>query len=292
MTKRITLKCSANDGTPLEATFAPDRGMNLTSYKRGSTEVIDQSTSPLFEERCAGLGALIGPHFHHRNPKVTPPVANDSLFPHLAAIKKRGTTEPFSHGIARYVPWQTEATENTVQAIVTGKDEWQGVPLADLEGQDFTITYDATLTSEGLNIRMTVRSDTDSVIGLHYYYNLPKGTGSITSDVRNTCMENGIERELDSKWNLDNQNVLRFDLGDEADYGFRPSKDPCGGTIILDAGDYRLRTRYQTGCAENSWQLYHPKGSSFVCIEPLTAEDPRKPQLTVSILDALLTIET
>lgn len=291
MAKKIVLKSKAADDTPLEATFAPDRGMNLISYKRGSTEVIDQSTSPLFEERSAGLGALIGPHFHHRNPRIIPAIKDDRLFPHLAAIKKKGVAEPFSHGIARYVSWKAESTESAVQAILSGKDEWKGVPLSELEGQDFTITYDATLGADGLKIRMTVRSDTDSVLGLHYYYSLPKGTGTVTGDVRNVCMENGEERELDSSWSVDDQNVLTFDLANEADYGFRPSKDPCGSSILLDTGDYRLRTTYGTGCAESSWQLYHPKGASFVCIEPLTAEDPRKPQLSVSILNALLTIE-
>lgn len=292
MAEKIVLKSETADGTPLEATFAPDRGMNLISYKRGSIEVIDQSTTPLFDERCAGLGALIGPHFHHRNPQTIPLAEDDSLFPHLAASKKKGVAEPFSHGIARYVPWKAESTENSVQAILSGKDEWKGVPLSELEGQDFTITYDAALGADGLKIRMTVRSDTDSVLGLHYYYSLPNGKGTVTADVRDVCMEDGQEREFDSSWTRDDQDVMTFDLANEADYGFRPSKDPCGSSIVLDAGDYRLRTTYGTGCAENSWQLYHPKGASFVCIEPLTAEDPRKPQLTVSTLDALLTIES
>ena len=37
--KTIVLKNQTEDGIPLEATFAPERGMNLVSYKRGDCEV-------------------------------------------------------------------------------------------------------------------------------------------------------------------------------------------------------------------------------------------------------------
>src|SRR5687767_2858709 len=93
----ILLRQESQDGEPLEARFAPLRGMNLLSYKKGEIEAIDQSTRPLFEERSAGLGAFIGPHFHHRT--LIPPVPDESLFPHIAILKARGVQEPFSHGI-------------------------------------------------------------------------------------------------------------------------------------------------------------------------------------------------
>ena len=64
--KKIRLKNTSTQGHPLEATFLPEGGMNLCSYRLGEIEVIDQETLPLFEERRAGLGALIGPHFHQR----------------------------------------------------------------------------------------------------------------------------------------------------------------------------------------------------------------------------------
>ena len=150
--RTISIRGESTDGQMLEATFAPDKGMNLLSYKKGDIEVIDQSTKGLFDERCAGLGALIGPHFHHRNSRIVPPVEDKSLFPHLAALRAKGVKEPFSHGIARYVPWKVEASDNRIHAELSGKDEWKGVPIAQLEGQDFTMTYTASLESSGLNI--------------------------------------------------------------------------------------------------------------------------------------------
>lgn len=59
--KTLTLK-----NKDLTATFLPELGMNLASYKKGDYEAIDQNTQGEFEERFAGLGPLIGPHFHHQ----------------------------------------------------------------------------------------------------------------------------------------------------------------------------------------------------------------------------------
>src|SRR5262245_52892018 len=130
----------------LQAVFDPERGMNLLSYKLGETEVIDQSTRSLFEERYAGLGALIGPHSHHRH--VVPPVKDEALLSHIARVKSKGVEEPFSHGIARYAPRKAEATATKVTARLTGKDTWNGVALSALEGQNFTMEMIAELTAE------------------------------------------------------------------------------------------------------------------------------------------------
>src|SRR5262249_36353923 len=180
----IVLKNKSSKGEPLEATFLLDKGMNMVSYKKGNTEVIDQSTRTLFEERYAGLGALIGPHFHHRNPAVIPPIKDESLFPHIARIKAKGVNEPFSHGIGRYAPWNAKATQTKLNAILTGKDQWNGVPLSALEGQNFTMRFQAELLPDGLHLDLSVVSDSDSLIGIHYYYSLPKGKGKIISQVQ------------------------------------------------------------------------------------------------------------
>ncbi|NRA90672.1 MAG: hypothetical protein HRU43_06060, partial [Simkaniaceae bacterium] len=90
---------------------------------------------PLFHERSAGLGALIGPHFHHRkNPLVN---FDSSLFPHIAAQKTKGVREPFSHGIARYVPWKFAKSTTQVKAHLHGSDLYQNTSLKVFEGQDF-----------------------------------------------------------------------------------------------------------------------------------------------------------
>ena len=139
--KKITLTHQTSSGSQLKATFLPEHGMNLVSYQKDGVEVIAQSTWNLFEERHAGLGALIGPHFHRRLPELIQPVKHEERFPHIAKVKAKGIAEPFSHGIARYAPWQVESSEQTIQAHLFGKDLWQGVPLKELEGQDFQISF-------------------------------------------------------------------------------------------------------------------------------------------------------
>lgn len=287
----IVLKSKTPEGVPLQAKFLPEKGMNLISFTRGKTEVIDPSTKLLFEERFAGLGALIGPHFHHRNPAVIPTIKEEALFPHIARVKAKGVKEPFSHGIARYAPWSAQATENSIQGRLTGKDVWNGVPLAQLEGQNFVMEFKAELKPEGLQINLSVVSDTDSVVGTHYYYHLPKGKGTVTSKVQNIYRHAGELRPLPSTWNIDSQKVLRLDLNEGIDDSFFPFPHPREGHITLDTGVYRLHVSYTCPSQENCWQLYHPQGASYVCIEPLSAKDPRHPNLTVSSLKIHLKIE-
>lgn len=267
----IELSCPTSNGEMLKAVFLPEKGMNLISFKKGEIEVIDPSTKILFEERFAGLGALIGPHFHHRKPEAIPKIKDETLFPHIARVKAKGIQEPFSHGIARYAPWTAESTATTVKARITGKDLWNGVPIAELEGQNFTMTFDATLSEQGLALQLSVISDTDSLVGIHYYYALPGGTGKVISTVQEG-------------------QKLEFDLKNEVDSTFHPYPNALQGTILLETETYQLRTIYDCNCAENCWQLYHPKDASFVCIEPISAKDPRHPNLTVSSLNIQLQI--
>lgn len=288
----IVLKATSEQGESLEATFLPDKGMNMVSYKKGSIEIIDQSTKNLFDERFAGLGALIGPHFHRRQTSVLPKIADESLFPHIARVKAKGVADPFSHGIARYAPWKATATENSFKATLTGKDTWNGVALSALEGQNFTMHFNALLSPQGLKLDLDVVSDSDSLVGIHYYYHLPQGTGKLISAVQPEYIDNGEKKPLPPSWNGGADHVLTFDLNNEADYTFFPYPSPRSGKIILDAGNYKLHTTYTCASSENSWQLYHPKGASFVCIEPLSSQDPRHPNLTVSSIHIDLEIFT
>ena len=184
--KQISLKNRTPSGSPLEAIYLPEMGMNMISFKRGDIEVIDQSTWNLFDERFAGLGPLIGPHFHHRKPEIIKPIPDESLFPHIARLRAKGIQEPFSHGIARYASWKTEFTETSIRAVITGKDTWNGIALSQLEGQEFRMTLHVDLTPSGLKIHLAVASDTDSLVGIHYYYRLPQGRGKIKSFVQAT----------------------------------------------------------------------------------------------------------
>jgi hypothetical protein len=285
----IILTNKTSSGQSLQAVFLPDKGMNLISYKCEKIEIIDPSTRELFEERYAGLGALIGPHFHHRNPAIISPIKDESLFPHIARLKAKGIKEPFSHGIGRYAPWKATADSRKVSAILTGKDQWNGVPLSELEGQNFTMQFIAELLPEGLKLKLSVVSDTDSVVGIHYYYHLPKGKGTLISQVQKQYID-GIKKPLPSDISLDENQEMRFNLDSAADFTFYPFPKPLEGKIILDAIDYHLITHYSSLSQENAWQLYHPKGASFVCIEPVSAQDPRHPNLTASSLEISLKI--
>jgi hypothetical protein len=285
----ITLKNKTIHGEPLEVTYVPEKGMNMRSYKKGNLEIIDQSTQTLFEERYAGLGALIGPHFHWRRPEIISKIKDESLFPHLARVKAKGIPDPFSHGIARYAPWNVESSEHWIRGILTGKDTWNDVPLADLEGQNFKITFEAELLPDGLHIKISVVSDKDSLVGLHYYYHLPEGKGTIISEIQKTMIDHEKGKKVPSQW-INEQHLLEYSLDQETDLTFWPFPDPLKGKIILDAKAYRLQVQYNSPSQENCWQLYYPKQSSFVCIEPISAQDPRHPNLTVSSLNVHLQI--
>lgn len=287
----IVLEAHTPDGKLLQATYLPDKGMNMISFKKGDIEVIEQSTWPMFEERYAGLGALIGPHFHRKLPQVVPKVKDESLFPHIARVKANGVLDPFSHGIGRYAPWKAEATKNKVKAILTGKDLWHDVPLASLEGQNFKMEYIAELKENGLFIHLSIVSDTDSLVGIHYYYALPNGRGRVISEVQKVMRDEKRElRPIPENWQMDAKNRLVFDLNQEADFTFRPHPNPLEGTILLETDTYTLKTHYGCVCEENCWQLYHPKGANFVAIEPISSQDPRHPNLSVSALDIHLEI--
>lgn len=286
----IVLEHRTKEGEHLQATFLPDQGMNLSSLKKGNLEIIDQSTRYLFDERYAGLGALIGPHFHHRQPGVIPVIKDEALFPHIARVKAKGIQEPFSHGIARYAPWKAEATSNSIKAGLSGKDTWNGVHLSELEGQNFNMTMDVHLKEEGLFLTLSVVSDTASLAGIHYYYALPQGKGRVISHIQNQVVINGELQPIPSDWEFDAQQRLIFDLQKEADFTFYPYPNLLKGHILLETDEYQLHTRYDCPCAENCWQLYHPKGASFVCIEPISSQDPRHPNLTASSLNIHLEI--
>jgi len=288
--KPIVLKATTEEGAPLEATFLPDKGMNLISYKRGDVEIIDLSTKHDFEETLSGLGPLIGPHFYQRRPEVIPRLETPERFPHIAKVMEQGSTDPFTHGVSRYAPWNFKATPTSISAKLTGKDTWNDVPLSEIEGQEFTMGFEAKLLPTGLHLELSVVSETDSIVGIHYFYNLPRGTGTVTSEVQKTYYDPNKEKTIPEAWLEDGTQTLTFNLNEKADYAFHPFPHPREGDILLDAGDYRLRTTYQCPSQENAWQLYHPKGASFVCIEPVSSQNPRCVNLTVSSIAIQLQI--
>ncbi len=269
----------------VRAVFSVTHGMNLLAFTKNDTAIIDPETLPLFEERFAGLGSLIGPHFYHRD--HIPPVPSEYLFPHIARIKAKGTLEPFSHGIARYAPWNAEVLENAIKATLSSTDLWNGIPLSTLEGFDFEMSFFAELLADGIALDYSVQSDNPSVIGLHYYYALPSTGGTIKAAIQKTYRIQDEWKPIPSAL-LDKEGNLLFDATQESDFGFIPKSKNGFFEILYENADYTLKIRFQTESEEASFQIYHPKDASYICIEPLSAKDPKNPMLKSSRLKILL----
>lgn len=270
------LKCKSYKGKDLKAIFNPFVGMNLMSYSLDNIDVIDQKTRPLFEERRAGLGALIGPHFHHRKEDEIPTLDVSSLFDFIPPLIKKGKKEFFSHGIARYVPWEYEGDSTSIRASLSGDSKFKGVYLKDIEGKSFELKFHAFLTEDDLSIHYSIEADKPSVIGLHYYYALEDKKGVVSSLVDSHYHHLEGWKLIPSEW-YNGKNELTFNIEPnlEADFGFRPLNDALETQIELNTKSYRLQINYQSCSNENAWQLYHPKDASYVCLEPVNAKNPR-----------------
>ena len=272
--KEAVLQRIQDDGNLLKAVFLPEMGMNLASLRFGDVEIIDQSTINIFNEKLGGLGALIGPHFHHR--KEIPHIPDETAFPHIARVKASGSDEPFSHGIGRYVAWNWNASDLSIDANISGMDTHAGVTLAALEGFDFKMSFKAHLLNDGIEINMHVDSEKmPSIAGLHYYYALDNGEGVVKMKVQDTYNDMGVWREIPDKWRNTEKEELSFNLKEKSDYGFKPNRSDFSGDAILETGSRQLHIHYETDSEENAFQLYSPDKATFVCIEPVTASNPR-----------------
>lgn len=249
-----------------QATFDTQKGMNFLSFKKGEIEAIDQSTYPLFEERCAGLGAMIGPHFHHR--KVLPAVCQGK--------------EPYSHGIGRYVPWEIQKNdESHILAALHGDLEFKGQKLKEIEGFDFKMRYEVWMREEGMEISLSVVAENEAVVGLHTYYAL-NGGGRVEAKIANRYNDGGTFKPLPAEWNQD----FVYDLDQPCDYGFLSNP----GDVRLITKTHEVHVQYSGDNSELSWQLWHPEKASFACVEPIAAQNPRKPKLSVNSIRIFLSI--
>jgi len=277
LTKKIHLKHLSSQGKLYEAVFAPSLGMNLISFKYDGKEMIAPSTKDDFKRRFAGLGALIGPHFYHR-PYDKIPALDEETFPHIKSLGDLSKTDPLSHGIARYVSWNFDDTSTSITGTICGLDTHNGKTLASLEGFNFQLKFSAHLTSKGLDIKYHVESEeSDTTIGLHYYLNLPGKTGSVSMKCKPQYNDMGTFKDIPQEWK-DKNGLLNFDLSMASDYGFFPDTSDNSGEATLHAQDHKLKVSYKAGSEQNAFQLYHPKDSDFVCIEPVSAKNPRAPE--------------
>ncbi len=288
--KSIVLSTMTESGNKLEAAFNPEVGMNLTSYKLDDIEVIDQSTRKNYETSRNGLGALIGPHFHERPSGLIPNL--NHVFLHQKYLEKRKKTDIFSHGVGRYASWKTETKGNSIHAQLCGEDTLEEVPLSEIEGQNFKMRFDAELTPKGLKLDLSVVSERDSVVGYHYYYSLGKGQSRVRASIQNYYLLNIEKMPLPKEWDIDSRQQLTYPIGEDIDCTLFPYPNLLEGEIALETDSHHLIIRTNAPSSENSWQLWHPEGASFACIEPISAQNPRRPNLTVSSISCLLSIST
>ncbi|MCH9620835.1 MAG: hypothetical protein S4CHLAM20_02390 [Chlamydiia bacterium] len=277
LTKRVHLKHLSKDKKLLEAIFAPAEGMNLISFRKDGKEFIDQSTKADFDKRFAGLGALIGPHFYHRKQNEIPPL-DPEIFPHISSLGDLSKTDPLSHGIGRYVSWNFDNTSSSITGTVCGLDTHNGKTLASLEGFNFKLHFSCHLTNSGLNIKYEVTNEEKpTTIGLHYYLALKDKKGSVTIKSKKQYNDMGTFKDIPNKWR-DSHGNLHFDLKNESDFGFFPDTTDNTGQAVLKTKSHSLKISYKAFSDQHAFQLYHPKDGSFVCIEPVSAKNPRAPE--------------
>jgi hypothetical protein len=268
----LLLTHQLSNGELYEASFCPQVGMNLLSFDCQGVELIDQKTFSLFEQRMAGLGSLIGPHFHSRLDKEIPLFDDETLFPHIKIMKEQGRKDYFSHGIGRYVPWTIlSATHSSVQAVLRGSDRIGRVYLKDIEGYDFEMHFRASLTEEGLEIFLKYSADRPSTMGLHYYFSLPSPEAYVQGRIQDVYNEGGTFKPLPADWKKEGK--LYFPLQQHCDYGFLAEKIDQEEVLYHNA-KFSMSLAYESPY-ECSWQLFRPKDSSYVCIEPICARNPR-----------------
>lgn len=289
MQKEVLLKNCGHEEQELQAKILPEQGMNLCSFQGGLVEVIEPATENLFQERYAGLGALIGPHFHHRKPEIINLDFDTTLFPHIRRVQKKGIKEPFSHGIARYAPWKYQSSITQIQSRLTGKDTWKGLPLRQLEGQDFEMHLSMILMHYGLRIRYEVESEGPSVLGFHYYFSLPDSDGVVIAEVKPEYRYKDRWQQIPAKWLSPDKRHLFFPAHLEADFGFRPSSEE-EHRIILRTKTYELHLIYLSATEEHSFQIYRPREANYICIEPLSAIDPKNPVHNRNLIELKLEI--
>ncbi len=287
--EKILLTANTAQGNKLNAAFAPEKGCNLLSFTYGDIELIDQQTEREFEATGNGLGALVAPHFLNRHKGAYAMPAANGLKKHAELMAAAGFDDPFFMGIARYATWKVlQKSENSFTAELSGKELWQETPLAQLEGQAFKLALTAAILPAGLELQLSVVSDSDSLIGIDYRFHLPEGNSRVISAIQKTYLDKGEPQQLSEAWKSDEEGSSQIELNKGFDCAFYPQKDPLKGAICLQTSKYQLHVRYECGNQENCWRLFRPEGASYVCISPLSAQNPWKPNLTVSSLKIYL----
>lgn len=137
--------------------------------------------------------------------------------------------------------------------------------------------FSCHLTNTGLDIKYHVQSEEHPcTIGLHYYLALPEKEGFVTIACKKEYNDLGTLKTIPDKW-LNDKEFLHFNLDQQSDFVFIPDTDDFSGEATLSTPSRKLRIFYKADSEQNAFVLYHPKDATFVCIEPVSAKDPRSP---------------
>jgi len=259
----------------IQATFDPEHGLNMMSLIIEGLQLIEQSTKNGFLESSRGLGPLIGPHFYHRLSSRIPHLDNQALNALSTTIHFRQESEPFSHGIGRYVPWKIlDQGPKGFKASLHSDDRICGLTLAEIEGFDFEMAFEAEVSQRQLKIHYSAKSSSQPVVvGLHTYYALDPMMKTADLFAAPFYYDKLNKKAVSSEW-LSDQG-LSIPLNEPLDYTFSPEINKEGfGRVEIKRGGSTLLIQAKA-LPDLSFQLYRGEDSPFICIEPIAAINPR-----------------
>lgn len=271
MGKEYQLETKTEKEIPLKASFSCETGFSLTGFSLGKLETIV----------AASKGSLIGPHFAARKPATIPTqdIPPDSDI----------GSDPLYHGIARYAPWNISSNGRMLTATLSSKDQWGNKTHEEWEGQVFEMKFEASFVSETLQLRLSVVSAADSLVGFEVRSPYSPKL-EVKSSVHPSCIQEGGVAELPKDWGRDHQGNMSATISQPCDLAFHPYPNPLSGAIDCLYPEYTLRTMYRCAHQENGWLLRYSEKSDFVSIIPITSQNPWRPNLSVSALDVHLKI--
>ena len=255
MDERVVLKSHSDNGHPLEAIFLPAQGMNLISFKKGDVEIIDQ-TPPLIQ-------GIVGPYYGQRIAQIIPHCKEEPYVQHAKKMELLGYHDPFAYGIARYASWRYSSTENSLSASLNDKDLWNGISLKTLVGQAFEMHISVNIHSKGLKFLFSIVSDSDSLVGMQYFFQLPEKKGKIQSKIQDTYLSSEGHSQVPLALTPNEKNFLEYAFEKPIQMAFFPFHDPLQGKIQLETRNYQLMSSYICNCQENAWVLDY-SSSSYV----------------------------
>lgn len=239
----------------LRALISPSLGFSLVSMEIAGEQILCASTRKAFVQYRKGLGPLILPWF---NKRTSVPDLDYSRYPHVPFLRNLGISDPFQHGVARYLSWDCSPSGESVRGSIDAGTDFLGLKLRDLVGFEFKAAVTYAAVDECLKISFDINGEQGVTSGIHFYYALKhRASATITLPVE------GSEKSL----------LLPLDRGYDTVY--TPRRTQRDATYTLETERYRLDTSVRV-CGEpaetfDSVVVFSPIGTDFVCIEPISS---------------------